>query len=190
MATNIAVYITQRMVEASVIKDCDKDLYQYGFYLIVSRILFFFISGVVGFFLEIFAESILFYFVFSLLRTYAGGVHAKTERQCTVLTTIALSLSILGIKSLEQTSNMLVPTVMLILGSLSITLFSPLDTQEKPLEEAERKHYRAICLILLALCIASGEISKWLLISTVYYPIVASVFLEGILLCIGKVVGH
>ena len=187
MATNIAAYITQKMVEASVIEECDKALYQYGFYLIVSRILFLLVSGAVGFFLRIFAESILFYFVFSSLRTYAGGIHAKTEGECTVLTTIALSVSILGIKVMEQTSSMLVPTVMLIFGSLSIILFSPLDTQEKPLEEVERIYYRAICLILTALCIISIIISKWLLTNTVCYPTITGVFLEGILLCIGKV---
>lgn len=190
MATNIAAYITKKMVDASVIKECDKALYQYGFYLIVSRILFFLVSGAVGFFLRILAESILFYFVFSILRTYAGGIHAKTEGKCTVLTTFALSVSILGIKVMEQTSSMLVPTVMLIFGGLSITLFSPLDTQEKHLEEAERNHYRAICLILTALCIISAMIFMWLRIYAVYYPIIASFFLEGVLLCVGKIAGH
>lgn len=190
MATNIAAYITQKMVDASVIKECDKSLYQYGFYLIVSRILFFLVSGAVGFLLKVFAESIIFYFGFSILRTYAGGIHAKTEGQCTVLTTIALSLSILGINVMEQAQSILVPTVMLIFGGLSIALFSPLDTQEKPLDEAERNHYRAICLILLTLYIASIMISKCLLMGMVYYSIITSIFLEGILLCIGAFVGH
>lgn len=190
MTTRIAAYITNRMLALSVIEEDDRELYCYGFFLLITRSFFFLVTAITGFLSGVLFESLVFYGMFMLLRTYAGGVHAKTERQCTVLTTIALSASILGIKAMGQAFGMLVPIAMLTFGSISIALLSPLDTQEKPLDKTEKKHYRLICLILVALCIISSIISRLLLLNSVYYPIVASVFLEGVLLGIGKVVNY
>lgn len=190
MATRIAAFITSKMLALSVIEEDDRELYCYGYFLLITRFFFFLVTAITGFLAGVLLESVVFYGMFMLLRTYAGGVHAKTERQCTVLTTITLSASILGIKVMGQILSMLVPLAMLAFGSISIALLSPLDTQEKPLDESEKKHYRLICLILVALCIISAMISRLLRLNTVYYPIVASVFLEGVLLCIGKVISY
>lgn len=190
MGTWIAEQITCKLIASSVIEEGDGELYCYGFFLLITRFFFFLVTAITGFLAGVLFESVVFYGMFMLLRTYAGGVHAKTEGQCTVLTTITLSASILGIKVMGQIFSMLVPLAMLTFGSISISLLSPLDTQDKPLDESEKKYYRLICLILVALCIIFAMISRMLRLNTVYYPIVAGVFLEGVLLCIGKVVNY
>ena len=190
MGTWIAEQITCKLIASSVIEEGDGELYCYGFFLLITRFFFFLVTAITGFLAGVLFESVVFYGMFMLLRTYAGGVHAKTERQCTVLTTIALSASILEIKAMGQAFSMLVPIAMLTFGSISIALLSPLDTQEKPLDKPEKKHYRLICLILVAPCIISSIVFRLLLLNSVYYPIVASVFLEGVLLGIGKVVNY
>ena len=101
MAGWIAKRITQILVASAVVKEDDTELYIYGFFMLVSRILFLFVTVVTGFLTGILPESILFYVVFTLLRTYAGGVHAKTETACTIFTTFAIVVSVLLIRLLE-----------------------------------------------------------------------------------------
>ena len=78
MATRIAAYITNKMLASSVIEEGDSELYCYGFFLLITRFFFFLVTAITGFLSGLLFESIAFYGVFMLLRSYAGGVHAKT----------------------------------------------------------------------------------------------------------------
>lgn len=138
MAGWIAKRITQILVASAVVKEDDTELYIYGFFMLVSRILFLFVTVVTGFLTGILPESILFYVVFTLLRTYAGGVHAKTETACTIFTTFAIVVSVLLIRLLEIFAAGTVSFLILGIGSLYILAFSPLDTAEKPLKEQDK----------------------------------------------------
>lgn len=187
MATRIAECITQKLLASSVIEEGDRELYNYGFFLLITRFFFFIITVLAGFLVSIPGESILFYIVFMSLRTYAGGVHARTETACTILTTLALTVSVFGIKVMELTSSNLISVLMLTIGGLCILMFSPLDTKDKPLSNSEKRHYRMICYVLLSLCIVISIVSRILLKTALYYPVSCGIVLEGILLSIGKV---
>ncbi len=186
MATRIARFITQKLLTSSVIEEGDKELYCYGFFLLITRFFFFLITVFVGFLAGIPSESILFHLVFISLRTYAGGVHAKTEAACTILTTLALTASVFGIRAIERTNCDLISVLMLVSGSLCILLFSPLDTKDKPLTSQEKRHYQLICYVIALLWIVSALIARILSLNIMYYPITFGIFLEGILLSIGK----
>ena len=186
MASWIADRMTQMLVTSSLIEEGDRELYSYGFFMLISRICFFFVTAVTGLLMGIPVESVLFYMVFMLLRTYAGGVHAKTEIACSVLTTLALIASVIGIKQLESLGNSLIPLLMLGIGSLCLLLFSPLDTMEKQLDEPDKRKYRAICVAIVLLCIMAAVIAQLLSIHGIFCTIVCSIFLEGILLAAGK----
>lgn len=186
MASWIADRMTQMLVTSSLIEEGDRELYSYGFFMLISRIYFFLVTVVTGLLMDIPFESALFYVVFMVLRTYAGGVHAKTEIACSVLTTLALIASVIGIKQLESLGNGPISLLMLGAGSLCVLLFSPLDTKEKPLDEQEKRKYRAICVAIVLLCIMAAVIAQLLSIHGILCTIVCSIFLEGILLAAGK----
>lgn len=186
MATRIASYITNKMLAASIIEEDDRELYCYGFFLLISGLFFFFVTLVAGFLAGDPCESVIFYIVFMLLRTYAGGVHAKTETVCTVLTTLALTASVFGIKVTKQMNYSEIPLLMFASGSLCILLFSPLEAKDKPLEELERKKYRSVCISIVLSCITVALIAYRLSINSILWPIAFGVCLEGILLIIGK----
>lgn len=186
MATRIAESITQKLLTTSVIKEEDKELYSYGFFLLITRFFFFLITVFVGVLVGIPVESVLFYIVFVSLRGYAGGVHAKTETACTILTTLALTGSVLGIKVMEITNCSVISTLMLMCGSLVILLFSPLDTKEKPLTNQEKRYYRRVCYLLLALWLGMSVVAQIASLGMVFYSVTCGVFLEGMLLGIGK----
>ena len=126
-----------------------------------------------------------FYVVFTLLRTYAGGVHAKTETACTIFTTFAIVVSVLLIRLLEIFAAGTVSFLILGIGSLCILAFSPLDTAEKPLKEQDKKRYRLATLITLMLCITTTLVARLWMLAGVFYSIVCGISLEGLLLALG-----
>lgn len=190
MATRIATYITNKMLASSVIEEGDSELYCYGFFLLITRFFFFLVAAITGFLSGLLFESIVFYVVFMLLRSYAGGVHARTEAACTVLTTLALATSVFGIKIIVRMESKIIPMLMLVSGSLCILLLCPLDTKEKPLSEQEKVRYRLICYAVVLICIAVALAADYLSFNHVFSPVVCGIFLESVLLVIGKVCNY
>lgn len=184
MASKIAEVIIQKLLTSSTIEECDRELYRYGFFLLINHVIFFFITFFVGALAGIPAESILFYFSFMLLRTYAGGVHAKTEMACTILTTFSLCASILAIKNMKDSNSGCVALIILVIGGICVLLLSPLDSEEKPLSDQERKKYKRVCFLLVSLNVF---ISLSFPVNTIYYSLACAMGLAAILLVIGKI---
>lgn len=186
MGTWIAEHITQKLIASSVIDESDGDLYGYGFFLLLSSVFYLAVAAIVGSTFGILWESVVFYFLFSILREYAGGIHAKTEHGCMLSTIMALLLFIMGIRKMMQAELSTAAMVFLIVGCVAVFLFSPLDVPEKPLSAEDWRHYRrvsrwlAVAYLLLGIWAISAD---WLIL----YPIAASATLEGILLLAGTI---
>lgn len=173
-------------VESSIIEEGDVELYSYGFFMLISRLVYFTITLVTGFIMNIPLESIVFYTTFMALRTYAGGVHAKTETSCTLLTIFAITMSLVAIKHLELSHNLFVAFIMVTLGCLGICLLAPLDTNEKPLDEYEKQKNRRTSVVIQLLLIVITIVAQLFSIRQIGFSIAVGIFLEGILLMIGK----
>lgn len=94
--------ITDALCKAEVVEKKEKELYTYGFFVLLSQGIYFLLSLTFGFLLGIPFESAVFYIMFSKLRRYAGGFHASTESVCMFSTTLALFLSVLAIRELRN----------------------------------------------------------------------------------------
>lgn len=187
MAVRIAEHITQKLIMESIIEEDDRELYCYGFFLLITHFFFFLVTATTGFIGGIWLESVVFYAVFMILRTYAGGVHAKSETVCTTLTTLSLTSTVYGIKRIDLLDINMFMLPLLAVGTGVILLLSPLDTMEKPLENHERKLFRTVSCTLALIFAVIAVISQLLSFFRLSYPIICSICLEGILLVIGKV---
>ena len=185
MATKLAEYIVRKLIAVSVVEEGDRELYVYGFFLLITRFFFFLVTVAFGVFLKIPCESVIFYIVFILLRSYAGGVHAKTEVACTIWTTLAIGATVFAIRVLEFSSVKILP--LLIVGNLSVFLFSPLENIEKPVDADSRKEYRTICNVLLVVYDIVAVASLRLGVPVLCYSIVCGLSLEAFLLVVGKI---
>lgn len=189
MITKLASNITEALCALSVIEDEDKELYIYGFFVLLSHGIFFVISASFGIIFGTLWESIVFYIMFSILRRYAGGFHASRESTCTLCTTIALFMSSAGISILEKAGGIVLPLLMIVLGTVVISLLSPLDSEEKPLTQNECQYYRRKSLVTVwaIIAIALGAIAV-----NVLGLLCAAAFcmlLESFLLVMGKAKG-
>lgn len=186
MISNIADFIAGKLCASGSVQECDKGLYQYGIFMLLSWALFFVLTCVFGLLLRVPGESLLFYVTFSLLRSYAGGVHARTEKACTILTALTMVVCVMAIRLLEAFSMEALALFLLAVGVVFVFVLSPLDSVEKPLEPDERKHYKKITEVIAVLYVVAALLADYTEHSGVLSSISVSAFVEGMLLIIGK----
>lgn len=163
------------------------NLYAYGFFVLFSKGLSFAEVLLSGIILHNVWNAMLFYFVFTPLREYSGGIHARKEITCIFCTALALFLSIAGIKLLEVTVGCAVQAALLIVGTSVVFLFSPQDVPEKPLDEDERilfgQKSKRLCITVDLFAILAYMLG----LSGIMNAISMGLTLEGILLIAGKI---
>jgi accessory gene regulator B len=187
MINNLSVRLTDRLLAKGSITEDERELYIYGFFMLLSQLVYFLLACIVGLLFQCFFESVIFYIAFQFIRRYAGGYHAKTETRCEILS----SLSIIGSIGIIRLLDMYDFQIVL----LSITLFSagcifvlcPLDTPEKPLTKKEFQYFRKISRIILVVIFFVVIISYFFKVNILFAPCCMSLILESILLLAGKI---
>ena len=163
----------------------DRKLYEYGFHMLFAKGFFFLLTILLGCLFRIIVESIVFFLFFSAIRSYAGGVHAKKESSCTILTSGALFATIAVIKWSIVTDQLLVPLSVILASAVIILVYAPLDSPEKPLDQEEKKRFRKISGLLLLLISIVAIVSLVVQRKQFFSVCAGSLGLEGILLLIG-----
>ena len=98
MISKLASQFTDKLLSNGTIDAEDKELYNYGIFMLISHLLFFIVSCVLGLVLKCLLEGIIFYVAFMLIRGYAGGYHASSESKCEILSTLSIAMCIVVIK--------------------------------------------------------------------------------------------
>ena len=78
LSKNVAVFF----MENDLIQKDEIDIYIYGLQLIISSIIGISIILVAGIIFERFKDSLIFLFIFIIMRQYSGGYHADSYLKC------------------------------------------------------------------------------------------------------------
>lgn len=183
----LSTKIVGRLIEKSIINDTERELYTYGLFMLLSQTLYFILAVIIGVFLNIVFESVVFYVAFLFIRTSAGGVHASSELKCEVATTLSLFLCLGVVKLCDQYNLKTVIIILTIVAAVFIAILCPLDTPEKPLNKKEKIYFRKKSWIILLMILTIIGVSSCLEINTLIYPCCMSLILESILLILGKI---
>lgn len=187
MISKISSRIAEILIKHSAIEKEDEELYTYGFFILLSQILYFIITIAIGILFNIIIESIIFYISFQFIRKYAGGYHASTEARCEILSTLSILTCIIVIKLSKMYDFQ---TILLIIGAVSaVCIFAlcPLDTPEKPLSDKEFKHFRKISWLILLLITLLIILACCFKFTLILVPLCMSLILESVLLIAGKI---
>lgn len=179
--------LSKKIVNQLNILDDEQELYEYGFFILLSQILYFIIAIIIGTICGTVFESIIFYIAFQFIRRYAGGYHASTETRCEIFSTLSILACIVVIK-LSKTYD--IQTALLIISAVSavcIFVFCPLDTPEKPLTDKEFRYFRKISWLILLAIVVAIIVSYIFKFKIVTVPCCLSLILESILLVAGKI---
>ncbi|MFR2018291.1 MAG: accessory gene regulator ArgB-like protein, partial [Eubacterium sp.] len=147
MTNKISSKIVEILIKHSLVENEDKELYSYGFFILLSQILYFIIVTTIGVLFNIILESIILYIAFQFIRRYAGGYHAKTETRCEILSTLSILCCIVLIKLSKMYDIRIALLSISLVFAVLIFILCPLDTPEKPLSDKEYKYFRKISWI-------------------------------------------
>lgn len=187
MISNLSTRLTDKLLLKGSITEYERELYIYGFFMLLSHLMYLVLACIFGLLFKCFIESIVFYIAFQFIRRYAGGYHAATETRCEILSTLSIVVSI-GIIKLSKIYDF--KTILLFITLMSMVLIfflCPLDTPEKPLSEKEFKYFRKISWIILLVVSSIIIVSYFFKLSILFTPCCVSLILESILLVAGKI---
>lgn len=187
MVNKLGKRLTNTLINNNQIDESERCLYEYGFFILLSNVIYVTITLILGSAFNIIIESMAFYIAFSLIRRYAGGFHASSEMKCTLITTISIFLCLLCTK-LCETNNIQMPILVLTgIATVLVFVLCPLDTPEKPLTKEEYKYFRKISWVILLLIMLAICIGIYFKLEFLMYPCCMSLILESILLVLGKI---
>jgi len=154
MISSAANNITNYLICEKVIKDDDREIYQYGFEQVFSSLLNIATMLLLGIILGKIYQSLVLILSFMALRSYSGGYHANTPLHCYLLTVMSISAALSIMKFI--TIDRFICLGLLILSSVVILLLSPIGSKNKPLDEIEKIIYRKKTIIVWSVetCVA------------------------------------
>lgn len=187
MISRVSSNITNLLIKKAIICSDSKELYDYGFFILLSQILYFIIAVIFGIAFSVFLQSIIFYIAFQFIRKYAGGYHASTEVRCEIMSTLSILVCIVMIWLSKSYNFTLLLFCISLVTAMIIAVLCPLDTPEKPLSNKEIKYFRKISWLILFIVtalIAVSYIFNW---SYIFSPCCMSLILESVLIMAGKI---
>lgn len=187
MITALGNRLAHALALSGAVPEDEQELYSYGFFLLLSKSLFLLATAAFGAIWGVLLESIAFYGLFTLLRGYAGGIHASKEGTCLLWTTAAMFFSTGLIRLLETPGREVAALGLLLVGLIGVALLSPLDSPEKPLDLEDRSLYRRRSLVVILGAAGGSLVSAalgWLTPLAIAAP---ALTLEALLLVIGTV---
>lgn len=166
--------IVKWLLDSEAISQQDKELYEYAAYSLLFSVVPLILVLLAGALMGMLSEGIAFILPFLLLRKFSGGYHIKSSKVCFVVSILVILLSLLVIKFLIRAEANLYCIPAVILSTIQLIIFSPIDSEARRLSKKQRKIFRQIiwiiCIItvcvyaatiyfqlqMLSICIASG----------------------------------
>ena len=78
----IAKKLTEYIIKKNVITETNRELYEFGFLVVLEKGLFLLICLGIAIFMNVFWNAFLFFLIFIPLRSYAGGLHFNNYKIC------------------------------------------------------------------------------------------------------------
>lgn len=185
MFQTTAQKITDRLCSQDIIEDADKELYVYGFNMLLTVSLNIISTIIIGLLFGMVFESIAFLVAYIPLRSYAGGYHARTPLRCYIISLLLIVLILLTLNLIGE--SVLALFILSGIGTIICVTMSPVEDANKPLDEIEKQEYRKRTLVILSIEMIIFIISIFVLMK-VAAVISTSLALEGIMLVLGKII--
>ena len=187
MINKLALKIAKKFIKHQNLQFDKVEIYQYGFFVLLSNLLFSIITIVIGIALDILLESVVFYFSFLIIRQFAGGYHATTETKCEIISVLSIFVCLVFVRFLKSYDFRTPLLFLTIVAAVLTAVLCPLDTPEKPLSEKEFRYFRKISWIILFVITVTIVISYFFRFNVLFAPCCMSLILELILIIAGKI---
>lgn len=136
----IATRLTDYYISKNYIPEQKRDIYIYGFKLIIADVINFSIIILLGCLLRKLPESIMFLITLCGLRQFTGGFHAKTFWLCR-LSMVITFICVMAVSSLLVKLQVILPTVIIlnVVCFALVAFLAPIEHSNKELTNQQRK---------------------------------------------------
>lgn len=148
VANKVAVIITDYLYKNKAIDENHKEVYIYGFEICISNIINFCLIMGLGLILREFINSVLFYVVFVVTRSFSGGYHADSYLKCNVLFGIIYLITILFSKVMTPFMSFVYLLVFLAIYIGCIIEYAPIDSKNKELTKDKKTKFKKISILI------------------------------------------
>lgn len=174
-----------KLISAGVISETDADVYIYGFFQTIMMFLNIMTTMLLGILFHLLIPCILLNLAFIPIRTNAGGHHASSPFKCYINSTIIIAVLLSIIKWVVI--NTLISIVILTVSSVIILILAPVETENNPLDEEEKRVYRKRTIVILGIEIFIFVIALVSSKNWVTEIISLGLFTECLMLVIGSI---
>lgn len=147
--------IVRRMADAccegKFISKEEREVYQYGMELVLLKWAHLITMLAIGFAFGMFLETAVFVVFYSVLRSYAGGYHAKTRTGCYVISWVMMAVVLAIVKFCPRIAAGQASFIGVVLSLPPVLYLSPVGSPNRPLDASEAEHYKKIVRVILAL---------------------------------------
>lgn len=156
------------------IAESEAEIYEYGYTLMIEKIIIFIISAVIALILDAIWEVLALCITFIPLRAYSGGYHAKSRWGCMVLSGMFLMLGSVGVSVLSQLINVLAYLFVEVVCIFFTIRFAPVGTKQRQITVSEKSHYKIRLIVVVYLELLIGLVCIYLDISTMVMSMILS----------------
>ena len=185
MLKELSNKITKKLVDINIIEEADSELYEYGFWQGGVLIFNFITVILLGILFNMLLESVIFLIFYGVLRTIAGGYHARTQNTCYILSIMLMIVVLIMLKTFPW--NIILCCILTVLSISVIFILAPVQDENKLLDEIEKKFFKKLSRIISLLY---GFIIFLLFLfnkNELAYCVVISLFKLTIMLVLGKI---
>jgi len=167
----VSCTLTDYLVRKGVITVDKSCIYQYGFQIGLEVSLNTLISILIAAFLHMEWETLVFFIVFTLLRSYAGGLHMETYLSCLICSCLSLMGLLLIVKYIDCPS--LFSTGMIFVSLILVKVLSPVLDINRPVSDkdllkfARRLNYSIVGIAFLSIVLFLLQLNRMLLMVSV-----------------------
>ena len=136
----VSSVLTDYVIHKGMVEEKDREMYKYGFTVALEFSLFAVFCIFMALYLDMPVEGIIFFIIFSPLRSYAGGLHLESFQACFALSCLTYS-AVLTIIKYIQIPALLSFTILITLELLVYALY-PVEHINREVDEEENRYFK------------------------------------------------
>lgn len=183
MIDKISQDVADYFFEKNLIRESEKDIYEYGVKLIASSVIGIFIVIFIGIVLGKVLDSIVFLLCFMILRKYSGGYHANSYLTCNLFFITVFLSTVVTVEFTPVKYRVISCVVMHVMSFAVLLKFSPIENYNKRLEEIQKLKNKKVSLTIYSI-FATMTGLLILIDNNYYYNISVIVFAVTVLMII------
>ena len=186
MLAKISKKMTSFFLRRNIITENEIDIYNYCFEVMLSTIINALLILIIALITHCVFESILYSVCFLVLRSYAGGYHAKSHIGCVCTLMFFYGSFLLMVKIFNSEVLKIINVVFANFSLLLVFLFAPVDSKNNPLDEERRLLLGKKAIISTIVIITVAELINFSTVNTkLSFAMLSAVFAVAISLIVG-----